>query len=127
MPQPPYIPTKRSRRRVCMLVASGMGERGIANALKISRETMRKYYAEELMDGRDTFKAELMDMLDKAARQGNVSAMKHLDCRTSPLEALRRPGLGKKAEQAAAAEIAETQSDWGDDLVPIAGPPQRTN
>jgi hypothetical protein len=66
-------------------------------------------------------------MLQTAASAGNVSAMKHLDKRTSG-ETPNPGGFagGKKAEQAKAAEAAMTGGEWGDDLAPIAVP-ARTN
>jgi hypothetical protein len=115
------------RKRVSLLVATGMGERGIALALKCDRKTLCKYFEGELQDGRDLYRAELLDMLQTAACAGNVSAMKHLDKRTSGETA--NPGGfagGKKAEQAKAAEAAMTGGEWGDDLAPIAVP-TRTN
>jgi DNA-binding IclR family transcriptional regulator len=66
-------------------------------------------------------------MLESAARAGSVTAMKHLDKRTSGETA--NPGGfvgGKKAEQMRAAEHAVSNSEWGDDLAPIAVP-VRTN
>jgi hypothetical protein len=115
------------RKRVSLLVATGMGERGIALALQCDRKTLCKYFEDELRDGRDLYRAELLDMLQTAASAGNVSAMKHLDKRTSGETA--NPGGfagGKKAEQAKAAEAAMTGGAWGDDLAPIAVP-VRTN
>jgi hypothetical protein len=66
-------------------------------------------------------------MLQTAASAGNVSAMKHLDKRTSG-ETPNPGGFagGKKAEQLRQAESAITSSEWGDDLAPIAAP-VRTN
>jgi hypothetical protein len=115
------------RKRVSLLVATGMGERGIALAVKCDRKTLCKYFEDELRDGRDLYRAELLDMLQTAACAGNVSAMKHLDKRTSGETA--NPGGfagGKKAEQLRAAEHAVSNSEWGDDLALIAVPP-RTN
>ena len=125
MPQRPYKASLWQRKRVSMLVATGMGERGIALALKCSRETLRTHFADELQDGRDLYRAELLDLLQRAANKGSVSAMRHLDKRTSGETA--NPGGfagGKKAEQAKAAEAA--MGEWGDDLAPIAVP-VRTN
>jgi hypothetical protein len=114
------------RKRVSLLVATGMGERGIALALKCDRKTLCKYFADELHDGRDLFRSELLDMLDTAARAGNVTAMKHLDRRTSGETPNPGAFAGKKAQQAEAADHAISNSEWGDDLAPIAVP-VRTN
>ena len=126
MPQAPFRPTRRMRKRVSLLVATGMGERGIALALKCDRKTLVKYFEGELHDGRDLFRSELLNMLDTAARAGNVTAMKHLDRRTSGETPNPGAFAGKKAQQADAAEAAMTGGEWGDDLAPIAVP-TRTN
>jgi hypothetical protein len=123
MAQEPHKPTNRLRKRVCLLVAAGMSEPEVATALKMARETLRKYYADDLLNGRASFRRELLEMLETAARKGNVTAMKHLDLRTSG-EPMLQPAAGKKVEQAKAARRAGMGTEWGEDL---RFPDQRAN
>jgi hypothetical protein len=124
MAQAPYIPTARKRKRVRRLAACGMGERDVAAAMGIDRMTLRKYHTPELDDGRAIVLADLLDMIWKAADRGNLSAIRHLELRVhgdTPLP----PYQSKKAEQAKAAEqVFAGNSEWGDDLAPIAVTPQ---
>ena len=127
MPFPQYKVTKAKRKKVCMLVAAGMGERQIAKVMKTTQVTLAKYFQEELQDGRALFRAEILEQLKSAADAGNVSAMKHLDSRTADSSGAAVTYQGKKIERARAAEeVMAGGSDWGDDLAPIVVP-QRTN
>jgi hypothetical protein len=91
-----------------------MSEPEVATALKIARETLRKYYADELLNGRASFRRELLEMLETAARKGSVAAMKHLDLRTSGEAVSQPPTVGKKIEQAKAAATAGAGTVWAE-------------
>jgi hypothetical protein len=114
MAQEPHKPTGRLRKKVCLLVAAGMSEPEVATALKMARETLRKYYADELLNGRASFRRELLEMLETAARKGSVAAMKHLDLRTSGEAVSQPPLVGKKIEQAKAAATAGAGTVWAE-------------
>jgi len=49
--RPPHVPTKDLRTIVELLVASGVSNANIAQKLKISVNTLKKHYAEELENG----------------------------------------------------------------------------
>jgi len=80
------VPDKRGRRKlrfppevyenVEVLAASEMSQDDIADAIGISAPTLRKYFRPELGKGLARQKAEARLLLAKAARGGNVSAIK---------------------------------------------------
>ena len=94
-----------------MAVAAGVRQEVIAELLKIDPVTLRKYYWVELHIGKETIRDELREMLDKAARKGNVSAMKYLDGKADPDAA--KQSEGKKEQQLQAAKNAGGD-EWGD-------------
>lgn len=109
-----------------------MSQDEIAAAIGISVPTLTKYFDAELTHGRAKKRAEVVELLFSAARKGNVSAQKKLHEITGtqaaaaewevaegvakPPQASRK--LGKKEEQAIAAQTAGLGTEWGDDLVP---------
>lgn len=127
--RPPFKPTAAQRRQVEELVSCGMGHTDIARALGIARETLRKYFADELAEGLARRRAEVIALLYKSARKGNVSAQKALDLATAragaqasfaeDAEPAPRPvKLGKKEQAQLDAATAGEGSEWGDDLKP---------
>jgi AraC-like DNA-binding protein len=77
MARPPYRPTTDEYRQVRCLKAAGWGERDIARLLGISRETLRKHFAEELEFGRLQCRAEAIEAIYLAGRSaGNLAATK---------------------------------------------------
>ena len=115
MVQPAHKVTKRLKRKVMMAVAADVRQEAIAELLGIDPVTLRKYYWLELHIGKETIRDELREMLDKAARKGNVSAMKYLDGKADPD---RQPNQysGKKERQAEAAKVAGVGTEWEADL-----------
>ncbi len=110
---PPLKTTRTMKRKVMRLVAAGMGERAIAQALGVARETLRTHFDHELQVGRATIDAQLVDMLWSAASNGNVTAMKYLDARKEGLAYTTAHTLGKKEQQLEAAKNAGGD-EWGD-------------
>ena len=77
MGRPSYIPTHRERERVTVLVGAGWGERDIAMALGVARETLRRHFPDELAHGRVRCRALVVEALFDAARiPGRVSAQR---------------------------------------------------
>ena len=100
----------------------------IARVLGIDGNTLRKHFSAELEFGAQRKRAEVIGMLFKSAKGGNVTAQKKLEDMTKvvvaeagiveelPAEAARTPKLGKKEEAAQAASTAGRGTEWGDDL-----------
>ncbi|MGX9145923.1 hypothetical protein [Mesorhizobium sp. 128a] len=118
----------------------GESENVIAKSLKIDVDTLRKHCAEELDNGFSNRRREVIGMLYKSARGGNVTAQKRLeemtrlagaaaefDARQKETGAtpVTRPArsakLGKKEIQQEEALNAGLNSEWGEDLAPLAG------
>lgn len=130
--KPPFKPTAAQKAKVRLWIAGGMTKSGIAEALGIARDTLDKYFAFELLNGAQTELAGNLELLKKAARKGNVTAMKFLDAKfaataaqagfesksTEDVPPPRVPKMGKKEEAAVAAETAGQGSGWQNDLIP---------
>lgn len=80
------LPSKRGRRklrfpeqvyeRVEVLAAGNLTQEEIADAVRISVPTLRKYFRPELDRGLARQKAEALELLAAAARKGNVTAIR---------------------------------------------------
>ena len=122
--QPAFKPTKKHRDQVKLYMAGGISEPVIAHRLGICQNTLRKHFADELHFGRDMKVADNLDRLERAADDGNVTAMKHLDVKFGATAAqhaftapeARPPAIGKKEAAQLAAEKAGVGTEWGDDL-----------
>jgi hypothetical protein len=77
--RPELKPTAKMRRTVEEMRYCGESEDTIARALKISTRTLRKHFVEELADGHANRSREVLGLLFKSARSGNVSAQKKLE------------------------------------------------
>jgi hypothetical protein len=75
MPRPSYKPTDESRRLVKSLATTGTRHTDIAEKLSVSHDTLAKYYANELRDGRIDANAKVAQALFQQAVNGNVTAM----------------------------------------------------
>jgi DNA-binding CsgD family transcriptional regulator len=113
MPQPPFKVTRKLQRKVMLLVAYGLGERGIAHELGIARETLRVHFAHELEVGRAKIQAQVAEWLYSAASKGSVAAMKYLDAKGEGYVMGTARTLGKKEQQLEAAKNAGGD-EWGD-------------
>jgi hypothetical protein len=120
--RPAFKPTATQRREVEELISCGMKRDDIARAIGISPNTLEKHFPEELATGASRKRAEVIRMLYRNARGGNVSAQRKLEEMTARagLEAdFNEPAPRKQGKKEAAAEAALTAgqgSDWGSDL-----------
>lgn len=116
--RPEFAPTKRHRDKVEQLVACGMSKEDVARALGITKPTLLKHFPEELAGGVAKKRSEIIGMLFKAAKSGNVTAQKKLEemnrvataaeaMADIPAEAPKAEPMGKKAQVKAAAERVE--------------------
>lgn len=134
--RPSFKPTALHRRRVEQYVCAGMSHDGIAKALGISDETLRKHFAAELETGSQRRRAEVIDMLFAAARKGNVTAQKKLeemslrsvgeaefmaDKKPEEAAATKPAKRGKKEEAQAQAQAVLQDDDWGADIAASLG------
>ncbi len=110
--------TKIRKHKVMLLAARGVRQEAIAVLMKIDPVTLRKYYGHELEVGKETIREEITDLMYKAARKGNVSAMKSLYDKTHPEEA-HKQYEGKKERQAEAAKVAGMGTEWEADLMRV--------
>jgi hypothetical protein len=72
--RPPHKPTKESRETAKRLSALGCPHEDIAKRLKISADTLVKYYAEDLDEGRIDANAAIAGTLFSQAKKGNTAA-----------------------------------------------------
>lgn len=118
--RPEFKPTAAHRRKVEELVSCGVSQEDCARAIGISKPTLVKHFEEELACGAAKKRAEVIGLLYKSAKKGNVSAQRTLEGMTRAVaaeEAVRSragkgqgrpaapaPKPGKKEMQQAAAE-----------------------
>lgn len=111
----PFRPSIEQRQAVEEMKFCGEPEVVIARAIGIDVDTLRKHFADELAGGHAQRRKEVIGMLFKEARGGNVSAMRKLEelgrppgdqdgSAARPADAPRQAKLGKKQEQQQAAE-----------------------
>jgi hypothetical protein len=72
--RPPHKPTKESRDQVKRLSALGCPHEDIATRLKISADTLVKYYQDELDEGRIDANSAIAGTLFNQAKKGNTVA-----------------------------------------------------
>lgn len=115
--RPEFTVTAPLRQKVAECAAVGMSQDDIARAIGCSTPTLVKHFEEELTTGAAVKRAEVVGLLFKAARKGNVAAQKALDAKSQAAAAAQtlrdREGggappakeakLGKKEEQKRAA------------------------
>lgn len=120
------------------MLACGESQSVIARAIGCDPDTLRKHFADELANGLAKRRREVVELLFKNARKGNVSAQKKLEDMTRVAGAAaaftgatdgadktaKQPKLGKKEQAAQEATNAGTGTEWGDDL---QVPPARLN
>ncbi|HEU4986874.1 MAG TPA: hypothetical protein VFT89_07395 [Rhizobiaceae bacterium] len=110
--RPPYRPSIEERQTVEEMKYCGESDNVIARALGIDPDTLRKHFVDELADGHAHRRKEVISLLFKSARDGNVSTQKKLEeigRASGAAEAVKAreakaPKLGKKEEQLQAAE-----------------------
>ena len=74
MGRPPYEPSDADREVAKRLSALGTTYEDIAKKLKISSDTLVKYYSQELEDGRIDANASIAGTLFSQAKKGNTAA-----------------------------------------------------
>lgn len=116
-----FKPTVSLRREVEQMTSCGMSQDEIARSVGISTPTLEKYFFGELETGRAKRRREVIKLLFKSARSGNVAAQKKLEDMTSVTPAPGRggpapasPPLGKKEQAQLDAETAERGTGWSD-------------
>ena len=128
--RPAFKATPALREKVELLVASGMSQDNIAHVIGCSDVTLREYFHAELAHGAAKKRAEMIELLRKNAKRGNVTAQRTLatlfdqtvaaQTFTAPEAADEKPAkapkLGKKEAAAQEAESAGVGTAWGDDL-----------
>ncbi|WP_109658762.1 hypothetical protein [Mesorhizobium loti] len=139
--RPAWKPTTAIRRTVEEMRSCGESEATIARSLGIDADTLRKHCADELDNGFSHRRREVIGLLYKSARSGNVTAQKRLEEMTrlagaavefeekskqpgateAPVAPSRATKRGKKEVQRDEAFSAGTNSEWGEDLAPIPG------
>ena len=72
--RPPHKPTQESQDTVKRLSALGVPHEDIATRLKISADTLVKYYQDELDEGRIDANAAIAGTLFSQAKKGNTAA-----------------------------------------------------
>lgn len=110
--RPPYRPSLADRQTVEEMKFVGESDNTIARALGIDPDTLRKHFADEIADGHAQRRKEVVGLLFKSARDGNVAAQKKLEEMgrvAGAAEAVKQRGAketkpGKKEEQQMAAE-----------------------
>lgn len=115
--RPTFEPTKPQKDKVKLLIGF-MSEVAIASVLNIDHKTLRKHFAFELQNGRALTVAENLARLKKAAKAGNVTAMKYLDAKleVTPEKFQKPEPLGKKETLDMEAKTGHVGSEWGDVL-----------
>ena len=74
----PYKPTATQRRRVMRGIAIGLTLQELATDLGMAYGTLRQVFANEIKTARVRVRLDTVDLLQKAASNGHVSAMKAL-------------------------------------------------
>jgi hypothetical protein len=72
--RPPHKPTKDTQEQVKRLSALGCPHEDIATRLKISADTLVKYYKDDLDEGRIDANAAIAGTLFSQAKKGNTAA-----------------------------------------------------
>ncbi|MCA0401302.1 MAG: hypothetical protein LCH38_10860 [Proteobacteria bacterium] len=123
-----YVPMNADRERVRILKATGIAEAIIAARLGVSEPTLRRAFRADLDHARETARAEIIETLHRQARGGSTAAAKALKemldeidlasiaaRRAAPAgeaRASEKETLGKKVQQAKAAEKAGRSGKW---------------
>lgn len=114
------------RSRVSTCAAAGWSHETIARTIGIARETLLKYFADDLELGAMRKKAEALEGLQKAAKKGNAAAVRlflqmypeltpggERPPAEAPAKAAMAPKLGKKEQaQAEATTAQEKDPEW---------------
>lgn len=113
--RPAFRPSIEQRQTVEEMKFCGDSDEVIARAIGIDADTLRKHFADELLDGYAMRRKEVVSLMFKEARAGNASAIRRLEeigrlanAAEKPETAVA-PKLGKKQQQQdTAAAIAKS-------------------
>lgn len=139
--RPAFKPTPALRRTVELMVSCGDSKDIVSRAIGCSIPTLELHFNEELKNGYAKKRREILTWMERGARKGNATLIKRLEEMTrvtgaaADFEAQQRDGAsttpatapmraakrGKKEVQREDAFHAGTNSEWGEDLAPIAG------
>jgi hypothetical protein len=109
--RPAFKPTKAQREDVEIGVWLGLTVDQIAGGIGVVKQTVYKYFAEELAHGKTKLRTEIRRRLLKVAREDNVTALKHLDANPAGIDAKGEP-LGKKEAQVQESHTAHEGTGW---------------
>lgn len=134
--RPAFEKTKAQSEIVSQMVACGDNQELIARHLRIDAKTLRKYFAEEILNGVADGRAEVVKTMFAMMKRKNAAATKKLEeitrmtsaqeCFRAPaaietteldVPAPKAPKLGKKELQRANAEDV-LATEWGRHLQP---------
>lgn len=126
--RPEFSPSTEERQKVEVLIAGRMSHDDIARVLGITPPTLRKHFKDELATGLAKKRAEVLVALHTSALAGNASAQKSMLALTGVAQSANPPKdrvvpageapqpantrLGKKEQQALAAQTAGQGTDW---------------
>lgn len=129
--RPAYAPTKALRLTVERMCSVGDSQDTIARALGMDANTLRKHFADELLNGASRQRRKVVEMVYSGAAKGNATLIKRVEEMTRASSAsveddvgaspVRQPRLGKKEAQHQEALGAGKDGEWGDDLAPLTG------
>lgn len=97
------------RKRVEEMRSCQMSQEQIAKALGITRPTLEKHFKEEISIGAAVRRAEVIGLLYKQARKGNIAAIKHLEQMTKVQIAVEAADERANGGEAPAAAVASTR------------------
>ncbi|PWB94672.1 hypothetical protein [Methylosinus sporium] len=138
--RPAFRKTPALAKRVEELTSGGMSQGAIAKVLRCDSDTLRKHFGDELDNGIQRRRAEVISLLFKSARGGNVTAQKKLEEMTgraavedefngdrAPAPASPKPKkVGKKESESAQATSMVEDQDWGADIAASLGGAHKT-
>ncbi len=122
--RPEFEPTQRQRDDVKLWASDDWAEDRMAAQLGISRNTLRKHFAEEIQYGADRIRTQVLRDLQRSSAAGRVGASNRLLELTGlvgPPRASKpdldedtpaEPQLGKKAQAKVDAGTAAKDTDW---------------
>lgn len=121
--RPAFEPSYRQREDVRLLKADDWSDERIARYLGISRNTLLAHFGEELEDGADRVRAQVLRDLKMASAKGNSAAsdrLLKLSGMLNPAQQLPvpdapppEPVLGKKEQANRDAQTAHQGTSWG--------------
>ena len=123
--RPPHEPTPKSRQRVAVVAGAGWNREEIAELLGIDADTLAKHYKHDLTVGAREMREEIIEVMRKSAKKGNVAAGRLYLTGSSraptpapvtdqSLEIVSMPSqaTGVKAQRNEQAKVAQQGTEW---------------